>query len=73
MGKTKALLDDAARATFCTVKQKLMEASVLCLADFSLPVILKADASASGLGAILSEQLTRGYKAIVANASRSLQ
>lgn len=54
-----------------TLNGKLISASVLAYADFSLPFILEVDASFSGLGAVLSQD-QGGKVRPIAHASRSL-
>lgn len=62
--------DDQQRA-FGEIKDKLISAPILTCPDFNRPFILQTDASASGLGAILSQDYLEGEKAI-AYASRGL-
>ena len=54
------------------LKQKLVEATVLYYPSFSKDFILETDASAQGLGAILSQEQEDGQVHPVAFASRAL-
>lgn len=58
--------------SFEALKRKLTTAPVLAYADFSLAFILEADASHSGLGAVLSQE-QEGKVRPVAYASRGLR
>ncbi len=59
------------QSAFDTLKQRLISAPVLAYPDFKLPFILDTDASATGIGAVLS-QLQDGQERVIAYASRSL-
>ncbi|XP_076847994.1 uncharacterized protein LOC143493459 [Brachyhypopomus gauderio] len=59
-------------ASFEGLKNKLVTAPVLAYADFSRPFILEVDASYSGLGAVLSQEV-EGKVRPVAYASRTLR
>lgn len=58
--------------SFEALKAKLVSAPVLAYADFSRPFILEIDASHSGLGAVLSQEVERSVRPI-AYASRGLR
>uniref|UniRef100_A0A671UA44 ribonuclease H n=1 Tax=Sparus aurata TaxID=8175 RepID=A0A671UA44_SPAAU len=58
--------------SFEALKSKLTSAPVLAFADFSRPFILETDASHSGLGAVLSQEVEGGIRPI-AYASRGLR
>ena len=72
-GKRPITLDETARAAFQALKQRLVESPVLKFADFSRPFIVETDASTDGLGAVLSQQLADGSRAVIAYASRTLR
>lgn len=57
--------------SFDILKEKLTMVPVFGFADFSLPFIVKTDASSEGLGAILSQH-QGGRKRIIAYVSRRL-
>lgn len=59
-------------ASFEGLKDKLVSAPVLAYADFSRPFVLEVDASYSGLGAVLSQEVD-GKVRPVAYASRTLR
>ena len=63
--------DDCRRA-FQRAKENLSQAPVLIHYDPSLPLVLAADASASGVGAVISHQLPDGSERPIAFASRTL-
>lgn len=58
--------------SFESLKAKLVSAPVLAYADFARPFILEIDASHSGLGAVLSQEL-EGTVRPIAYASRGLR
>lgn len=58
--------------SFEALKARLVSAPVLAYADFSRPFILEVDASHSGLGAVLSQEL-EGVVRPVAYASRGFK
>lgn len=60
-----------AEKAFQDIKQCLVEAPILTCPDFQRPFIIQTDASAVGLGAVLSQEFPEGEKAI-AYASRAL-
>ncbi|KMQ87325.1 enzymatic polyprotein endonuclease reverse [Lasius niger] len=62
---------EAADTAFCRLKKALTSAPVLACPDFNRPFILQTDASAHGLGAVLTQQLDEG-KRVIAYASRIL-
>lgn len=57
---------------FETAKRKLVDAPVLAHYDPQLPIVLAGDASAYGLGAVISHRLPDGSERPVAFASRTL-
>ena len=57
---------------FQSAKQKLAEAPVLAHYDPSLPLVLAADASAYGIGAVVSHRLPDGSEQPIEYASRTL-
>ena len=63
--------DDQSQSSFEDIKEPLISAPVLGFADFSIPFVLKTDASQQGLGAILS-QVQHGKRKVIAYASRGL-
>ena len=60
-----------AQHSFDTLKQKLTEAPVLGYPDINLPYILDTDASAVGVGAVLS-QIQQGKEKVIAYYSKTL-
>lgn len=69
---TKWHWSQSCQMSFNNVKELLSVAPILMHYDVNLPVILTCDASAHGLGAILSHKLATGEERPVAYASRSL-
>lgn len=63
---------DSCQKSFELLKQKLVEAPVLSYPSFNKDFILETDASAQGLGAILSQRHEDGQVHPVAYASRAL-
>ena len=63
---------DDCQMAFETLKQKLTSAPILVYPDFALEIVLETDASAKGLGAVLSQPQKDGRLLPVAYASRSL-
>ena len=61
----------ACQSVFETLKQQLISAPVLVYPNFEQPFLLATDASASGLGAVLS-QMVDGQERAVAYASWAL-
>ena len=57
---------------FCELKRRLTSAPILVFPDFSKPFILDTDASATGLGAVLSQVGDDGREHVVAFGSRAL-
>ena len=53
-------------------KAALMSASILAHYDPSLPLMLAGDASANGIGAVISHRYPNGTERPIAFASRSL-
>ncbi|KMQ83046.1 reverse ribonuclease integrase, partial [Lasius niger] len=62
---------EAANTAFCRLKEALTSAPVLACPDFNQPFTLQTDASAHGLGAVLTQQLDEGER-VIAYASRTL-
>ena len=62
----------ACEGAFLQLKQRLIESPVLVYPDFGKDFILETDASALGLGAVLSQRADDGRLHPVAYASRSL-
>ena len=60
------------RKAFCAAKQKIVSPNVLVHYDPSLPISLAADASAYGLGAVISHTMRDGTERPIAFASRTL-
>ena len=58
---------------FDQLKELLQISPVLCFPDFSRPFILETDASGTGLGAVLAQELPDGTTHPIAYASWSLQ
>ena len=63
---------DECEAAFCKLKEKLASTSVLVHYDISLPLKLACDASAYGVGAVISHVMSDGSERPVAYASRTL-
>ena len=63
---------DECTKTFEAVKQKLVQAPVLAHYDPSLPLVLAADASTYGVGAVIFHRLSDGSEQPIAYASRTL-
>ena len=57
---------------FQTAKRKLVEAPVLAHYDPAQPIVLAADASAYGVGAVISHRMSNGSEHPVAFSSRTL-
>lgn len=73
-GKGKKLpiqWNDVAEKAFQDVKQALVSAPILSSPDFSLKFTIQCDASATGLGSVLT-QVQDGVEKVIAFASRSL-
>ena len=64
---------DQCQEAFIHLKECLVEASVLAFPDFHEPFLLETDASALGLGAVLSQVHKELGKRPVAFACRTLQ
>jgi len=64
--------EDRCDAAFRKVKKLLCEAPVLVLFDMSKPIVVHTDASAYGIGAVLSHIMEDGLEKPVCYASRSL-
>jgi transposase len=62
---------EAAQLAFEELKTKLVKAPILSCPDFSRPFCLQTDASYSGLGSVLTQNL-EGEEKVIAYASRSL-
>lgn len=63
---------DACKESFQELKNRLVEVPILAFANFTLPFILKVDASHAKLGAVLSQE-QEGKVRPIAYASRSLR
>ena len=63
---------EACQRAFTEVKQRLTRAPVLAHYDPDVPLVLAADASAYGLGAVISHQWADGTERPIAFASRTL-
>ena len=63
---------EACERAFRTAKQKLVEAPVLAHYDPDFPIVLAGDASAYGVGAVISHKMPDGSERPVAYASRTL-
>ena len=63
---------DSCERAFQTAKQKLVEAPVLAHYNPDYPIVLAGDASAYGVGAVISHRLPDGSECPVAYASRTL-
>jgi hypothetical protein len=62
---------DSCQRSFDDLKSKLVSAPILVCPDFNKPLVLQTDASFSGLGAVLSQEV-EGKEHVIAFASRSL-
>ena len=62
----------ACKQAFQRAKKRLVEAPVLAHYDPELPIVLAADASAYGVGAVISHKFPDGLERTVAFASRTL-
>lgn len=62
---------DACDTSFQTIKNSLVSAPILSCPDFSKPFIVQTDASAYGIGAVLSQQHDTGEQ-VICYISRSL-
>lgn len=60
-----------AEASFLKLKQALVSAPILCSPDFSKPFIIQCDASDTGLGGVLTQNINN-QEIVIAFASRSL-
>ena len=63
---------DSCKRAFQAAKQKLVEAPVLAHYNLDYPIVLAGDASAYGVGAVISHRLPDGSECPVAYASRTL-
>lgn len=63
---------EACDRAFRTAKQKLIEAPVLAHYNPDYPIVLAGDASAYGVGAVISHKMLDGFERPVAYASRTL-
>ncbi|KAL2097674.1 hypothetical protein ACEWY4_006881 [Coilia grayii] len=70
--KFQGAWSEECKASFEGLKEKLVSAPVLAYANFGQPFILEVDASYSGLGAVLSQEVD-GKVRPVAYASRTLR
>lgn len=67
----KWLWSDECQKAFDEIKTKLLESPILSCPDYSKPLVLQTDASFSGLGAVLTQDV-EGQEKVIAFASRSL-
>ena len=63
---------DECQAAFEKLRQRLVTAPVLAYPDYSKPFTLDTDASATGIGGVLSQQDSEGRERVIAYASRVL-
>ena len=63
---------DECQAAFKELRQRLVTAPVLAYPDYSKPFTLDTDASATGIGGVLSQQDSDGRERVIAYASRVL-
>ena len=70
--ETKWKWTDECEAAFCKLKEQLASTSVLAHYDVHLPLKLACDASAYGVGAVISHVMSDGSERPVAYASRTL-
>ena len=63
---------EEAAGAFAQLKQRLISPLVLAHPDFTVPFILDTDASATGIGAVLSQRHADGKEHVIAYASRTL-
>ncbi len=63
---------DSQENSFQELKRALTSAPVLAFPDYSAPLVLYTDASATGIGAVLMQQDDRGKNSVIAYASRTL-
>lgn len=63
--------NDKAQVAFDEIKQRLISAPVLAAPDFSLEFCIQCDASAFGVGSVLTQEQD-GVERVIAYASRSL-
>lgn len=62
---------DAAESSFVSIKKLLVSAPILTQPDFSQPFVIQSDASNTGLGGCLTQEID-GKEHVIAYASRSL-
>lgn len=65
------LWDEACEQSFQALKEHLVKAPILSCPDFALPFTIQTDASAYGIGAVLTQQTPDGEK-VISYLSRSL-
>ncbi|KAK9687873.1 Reverse transcriptase (RNA-dependent DNA polymerase) [Popillia japonica] len=63
---------EAQRRSFDEIKERLVSAPVLSCPDFSLPFTIQTDASAFGLGAVLTQEHPEQGERVICYLSRSL-
>ena len=63
---------DKCEVAFKQLKESLMQAPILVTPDWSLPFVLQTDASATGLGYVLSQINAKGEEHPIAYASKKL-
>lgn len=69
--KQKISWSPDAEKSFIDIKQALISAPILCSPDFSQPFTVQCDASDSGVGGVLVQNID-GCERVIAYASRSL-
>ena len=69
--KAPILWTPEADIAFTNIKQALVSAPILSSPDFSQPFVVQCDASDTGIGGVLTQDLERGER-VIAFASRSL-
>lgn len=70
-GKTWSWNEEC-ECAFQAIKDALVSAPILSCPDFNLPFIVQTDASAYGIGAVLSQKKSNGEEHVICYVSRSL-